>query len=379
MDFRYRRDGEDLYAEVPFALFMAGLAPWFERLLLIGRMDPRPGSLPHRLPDGTELVPLPSYEAASSPGALVRVLPGTLRGFIRALRQVDAVLVFGPHPLSVLLVALAAAMRRRVVLGTRQHYPDYIRHRHPQRPGLHLAARALEGVWQAASRVFPMLAVGPDLAHSFRHSRRLLEVSVSLIREEDVVEPSAALSRNWDGRLDVLSVGRLDAEKNPLLLADILAELRRQERDWRLIVCGDGAQRQALERRLEDLGVAGSAELRGYVPVDGALVELYRGSQMLLHVSLTEGLPQVLFEAFAAGLPVVATEVGGVGQGPEREAMALVPPADARAAARALDDLAADPDLRERLVRRGLELARSRTLDGECRRVAVFIDAERQQ
>jgi glycosyltransferase involved in cell wall biosynthesis len=379
MDFRYRRGSDDLYAEVPFALFMAGLAPWFERLLLIGRLDPEPGFLPHRLPDGTELVELPSYEAASSPGALVRALPGTFSGFVRALRQVDAVLVFGPHPLSVLLVVLAAAMRRRVVLGTRQHYPDYIRHRHPRRRGLWLAARMLEGVWQAAARVYPMLAVGPDLAHSFRHARRLLEVTISLVREEDVVEPSAALARDWNGRLQVLSVGRLDAEKNPLLLADVLAELGESGRQWRLVVCGDGAEREALERRPRELGVAASADLRGYVPVDGGLADLYRGSQMLLHVSLTEGLPQVLFEAFAAGLPVVATEVGGVGRGPERDATVLVPPADAGAAARALERLAADPELRERLVRRGIEVARAHTIDAECARVAAFIEAGRER
>jgi glycosyltransferase involved in cell wall biosynthesis len=376
MDFRYRRGGEQLYAEVPFALFMAGLAPWFDRVLLLGRLDPEPGTLPHRLPSGIELVPLPFYEAASNPGALVRSLPGTIRCFIRALREVDAVLVFGPHPLSVLLVALAAAMRRKVVLGTRQHYPDYVRHRHPENRALHLAAGGLERAWRAAARFFPMVAVGPDLARSYRHSGRLLEVTVSLVRPEDVVTPSAALARSWDGELRVLSVGRLDAEKNPLLLADVLAAISGDDREWRLIICGDGAQREQLRSRLEQLGVAGQAELRGYVPVDGGLDRLYRDSHMLLHVSLTEGLPQVLFEAFASGLPVVATEVGGVGGGPEREALLLVPPADAAAAGRALERLARDGPLRERLVRRGLELARLRTLDAECRRLAAFIGAE---
>jgi glycosyltransferase involved in cell wall biosynthesis len=376
MDFRYRRDGEALYAEVPFALFMAGLAPWFERLVLVGRLQAGAGSLPHRLPDGTELAPLPYYQAASSPVALARTLPATLRAFARAVREVDAVLVFGPHPLSVLLVLLALAMRRRVILGTRQHYPDYIRHRHPRRPVLRFAGRLLEGVWQGLARRLPTIVVGPDLARSFRRSRRLLEVAVSLVRREDVVTPEEALARDYGRELDVLSVGRLDAEKNPLLLADILAELARDGNRWRLTVCGDGAQRDELAGRLARLGVTGSADLRGYVPVDGGLRELYGASHMLLHVSLTEGLPQVLFEAFAAGLPVVATEVGGVGRGPERDAALLIPPADPAAAAAALERLAGDSALRERLVRRGLELARERTIEAECRRVAGFIRTE---
>lgn len=375
MDFRYRAEGNALYAEVPFALFMAGLRPWFERLLLIGRLYPEPGPLAHRLPPSSELAALPYYGAASSPVALIRTLPATFWAFVRALRQVDAVLVFGPHPLSLLLVVLALVMRRQVVLGTRQHYPEYIRHRHPGRPLLRLAGRVLEGTWQLLSRLLPMVVVGPDLARSFRRARALLEVTVSLVRDEDVVTPEEALARDYEGELRVLSVGRLDAEKNPLLLADVLAQLGEPRVGWRLIVCGDGAERQELVARLAALGVADSAELRGYVPVDGGLRELYRACHMLLHVSHTEGLPQVLFEAFAAGLPVVATEVGGVGRGPERGAAVLIPPADSGAAARALRRLAVDPKLRERLVLKGLELARVRTLDAECARVARFVMA----
>jgi glycosyltransferase involved in cell wall biosynthesis len=170
----------------------------------------------------------------------------------------------------------------------------------------------------------------------------------------------------------VLSVGRLDPEKNPLLLADVLAALVRGGGHWRLLVCGEGTLQEALAERLEQLGVADAAELRGYVPVDGGLRALYRECHMLLHVSLTEGLPQVLYEAFAAGLPSVATEVGGVGRGPERPALVLVPPAG-DAAAGALRGVAADAGLRAELIRGGLDLARERTMEGECARVGRFV------
>ncbi len=67
-----------------------------------------------------------------------------------------------------------------------------------------------------------------------------------------------------------------------------------------------------LRARLDELGVADHADLLGYVPITGGLLDVYRSSHAFLHVSWTEGLPQTLFEAFAAGLPVVATAVGGV-------------------------------------------------------------------
>jgi glycosyltransferase involved in cell wall biosynthesis len=372
MDFRYARKGGELYAEMPFALFLAGLRPHFDSLVLLGRLDQGGAALPHRLPGGIELAELPSYETASDPLAVVRALPRTARALVRALRSVDAVLVFGPHPMSVVLVLLAVAMRKRVVLGTRQHYPDYVRHRHPGRRGLWSAARVLEAVWRALARALPMAAVGPELARSFAGSRDVLEVTISLVRDEDLVTPETALARSYGGRLSVLSVGRLDPEKNPLLLADVLGELGAPER-WRLEVCGEGVEQDALVERLGRLGVRDAAVLHGYVPVDDGLVALYRDSHMFLHVSLTEGMPQVLYEAFAAGLPAVATEVGGVGAGPERSAVLLVPPDDAAAAARALERVAADQALRERLIRAGLELARARTLEAECLRVARFI------
>jgi 2-deoxystreptamine N-acetyl-D-glucosaminyltransferase/2-deoxystreptamine glucosyltransferase len=80
----------------------------------------------------------------------------------------------------------------------------------------------------------------------------------------------------------------------------------------------------------------------------------------------------VLFEAFAAGLPVVATAVGGV-SGAVGEAGLLVAPDDAGAAAAALERLAGDPALRARLARAGLERVRRRTLEAESGRVTAFL------
>jgi glycosyltransferase involved in cell wall biosynthesis len=179
---------------------------------------------------------------------------------------------------------------------------------------------------------------------------------------------------NYDGQLNVLSVGRLEAEKNPLMLADILAPLVDRDRRWHLIVCGEGTLFDELQERLRELGVSANAELRGYVPLDGGLTSLYRECHMLLHVSWTEGLPQVLYEAFAAALPVVATDVGGIAKA-TGDAVTLVPPGDPDAAARALSELSDDEALRRLRMSAGNSLARRATIQDECLRVAEFIAA----
>jgi glycosyltransferase involved in cell wall biosynthesis len=216
------------------------------------------------------------------------------------------------------------------------------------------------------------VVVGPELARNYRHSRGLLQIAVSLVSASQLVSIDAVRERSYEGELRVLSVGRLDAEKNPLMLADVLAELRRDDPRWRLVVCGEGDLEDELRDRFSELGVSEFAELRGYVPFDDGLQDLYRGSHALLHVSWTEGLPQILFEAFAAGLPVVATDVGGIREA-MGDAVSLVPPGDPGAASAALREIAAEPAHREELAARGLETVHSQTLDSEARRVAGFL------
>jgi glycosyltransferase involved in cell wall biosynthesis len=172
----------------------------------------------------------------------------------------------------------------------------------------------------------------------------------------------------------VLTVGRLETEKNPLLLADVLARLRESDPRFRLLICGEGPMAADVEARLRDLGVADHAEMLGYVPIDGGLLELYRSSHAFLHVSWTEGLPQTLFEAFASGLPVVATAVGGV-PAAVGDAALLVEPGDPGPPAAELLRMAQDEELRRRLIESGIERVRGNTLEAESRRVAEFFQA----
>ena len=137
---------------------------------------------------------------------------------------------------------------------------------------------------------------------------------------------------------------------------------------------GRGRWPSALQARLRELGLEEHAEIRGYVPIDGGLLDLYRSSHAFLHVSLTEGVPQVLIEAFASGVPVVATAVGGVAEA-AGDAALLIPPRDAPAAVQALTQIAGGAELRAGLIDRGLALALRHTLESETARVAAFISS----
>jgi glycosyltransferase involved in cell wall biosynthesis len=324
------------------------------------------------LGDDVDFVPLPYYARLTDPRSFLLGVVGTLRVFWRTLPEVDCVCIFGPHPFAFPIAAMAALRGKKVVLGVRQDTPSYIRSRHPDRPSLHRIADLMDAGFRLIGRFCSVIAVGPAVAGSYRRSRRLLEISVSLVDEAGLVDP-ATRDVDYDGELVALSVGRLEPEKNPLLLADILAGLLARDPRWRMVICGEGTMEGQLRERLEELGVAGRAELRGYLPLDGGLIALYRKSQVLLHVSFTEGLPQVLFESFAAALPIVATDVGGI-RAAVGDALTLIPPADAEAAVVALQRLANDPELRRRQIEVGAALVAAATIQAETERVAGFID-----
>jgi glycosyltransferase involved in cell wall biosynthesis len=372
-DYSYRRDDGGLWAEVAFANFLAGLADHFERVTLVGRLDPARGRWHHAVPAELDFEPLPYYRTLASPAEPARALLESLRRFWAVLARVDAVWLLGPHPLAVAFAVLAAVRRRPIALGVRQDLRLYMRNRHPRARALLAATAALEGCFRLIARRGAVVVVGSEMARRYRRARHLLPISISLVRERDIMSTREAGARSTpDGELGVLSVGRLDPEKNPLLLADVLARLLAAQPGWRLLVCGDGPLRPELDAHLRRLGIREHAELLGYVPVEEGLLDLYRSSDLLLHCSWTEGVPQVLYEAFAQRLPVVATDVGGVRDAAVGAAL-LVPPGNAEACASALRRLAGDAPLREELVEAGVARAREHSLESGTRRVARFL------
>ncbi|HVM69821.1 MAG TPA: glycosyltransferase family 4 protein [Gaiellaceae bacterium] len=149
----------------------------------------------------------------------------------------------------------------------------------------------------------------------------------------------------------VVSVGRLKEPKDFSTLVRALAELR--EVPHRAVVAGDGPDRPALEAERDELGVR--VELSGERDDVPALLA---AADVFVLSSRSEGMPMSILEAMAAGLPVVASAVGGV---PELvvdgETGLLVPPGDADALAAALRLVLEDADLRRRLGSAGRERA----------------------
>ena len=375
----FRRDEGGFSTHVPFIRFVLGLRPHFDDLILIGRVDPEPGREPYAVPDGVEVAALPHYASLKDTAGIVGSLPATLRAIWGALGRVDAVWVIGPVPISIAVAVLGLARRKRVVLGVRRDLPRYVRHRLGGRRWAPVlgAAYVLEALFRLLARRVPTVAVGADLAQLYSGGTApVLELTVSLVSEADVHSLSARPHDPDTGRpVELLSVGRLDPEKAPEMLLKALARLEeRTPGRYRLTIVGDGLLENELRAEADRFG--DTVRFRGHVPNGPELFELYRASNVFVHVARTEGLPQVLTEAQAAGLPIVATDVGGVraGLGDGTEAL-LVPPNDPEALAAAITHVASDDDLRAVFRELGFARARTRTLERQAARVAAFISS----
>ena len=360
-------------------VFLAAVGQHFRSATLFGRATDA-GELDHfvALPSTLRLERLPDYESLLRLRRVLGASVGTLSRFWTSLDRLDTVLVFGPHPFAFAFAVLALARRRHVVLGVRQDTISYFRARLPSRRWVPTLAvvHAIDLAFRVLARRVPTLVAGTEIAGRYGgESGRVLVMSDSVVRSGDVA--LAAEKRDTDGPIELLTVGRIDPEKNPLLLVDALAELNRLEPGrFRLTWVGSGPLEQMVRSKAGAAGLEELLDLRGWLPFGPEVLDLYRRAHVFVHVSLTEGVPRVLTEALACATPVVATDVGGVSTALEGgRAALLVPPSDLDALVGAIRTMARDARTRTALVERGLALARDRTLEPQAARVAQFVSS----
>lgn len=149
------------------------------------------------------------------------------------------------------------------------------------------------------------------------------------------------------GPARLLTVGRVVHQKGVDLTLRALAGLR--DLEWTFEVVGDGPQRAALQDLARELGIADRVTFAGWKP-NTDLPDLYRRADLFVFPSRHEGMPNVVLEAMASGLPVVASAIAGNEELvlPEQTGL-LVPPGDVEALRLALRRLVPDADLRARL------------------------------
>lgn len=154
----------------------------------------------------------------------------------------------------------------------------------------------------------------------------------------------------------VVSAGRLSPEKNYSGFIDAAVEVSRKKKNVGFIVFGEGPLRKELEKKIDDAGLGGKFLLPGFRK---NVSSLFSGADIFVLSSFTEGLPNVVLEAYASGRPVVATAVGGTPEVvTDGAAGFLVDPGETGVMADRILTLASDAGLREEMGKKGYERVR---------------------
>jgi glycosyltransferase involved in cell wall biosynthesis len=159
--------------------------------------------------------------------------------------------------------------------------------------------------------------------------------------------PSPAEAKQPERDLVLGLVGRLAWEKGVDVFLAAVARVASEFNAARFVVVGDGPDREALERQIDDLHIRERMTLAGR---QDDMATVYAGFDGMVSSSRQEGLPMAILEGMASGLPLVATAVGDVPTVVRNGSTGvLVPPDDAERLAAAMLELLRDPATRARL------------------------------
>ena len=181
--------------------------------------------------------------------------------------------------------------------------------------------------------------------------------------------------------LTLLSVARLVPKKGIDLLLESAALLLDRHPDLRIDIIGDGPLREELTAQIKRLGLIGRVRLLGVATTSEVLAAMTAARAVVLPCRIDvngdrDGMPTVLVEALARGIPVVSTDIVGIGELiTDGETGLLVAPEDPAALATALHRLLADPVLAARLGDAGRQLVAQRFQPEDSTRALVEVFA----
>ncbi len=381
MPFWQTPDGGLWEAEGSFARYVDSLAPFFTEVVLsVPVYDTPPASGSRVKATNVRLAPLPFFPGPRQFYPRLPLMLGRLRSWVR---QCDVIHLRVPTPAAIFAFRMARSRHKPVFLLVVGDYLALLPHlpyrglkkwlfgayvAFEERALRHMTGQSLTFVNGAALRQ----------KHE-RHGARVVETKTTTLGLEDIsTRPDTCAS----SRIRLLTVSRVDPRKGLQVLPEAVARLVAAGHDVSLDLIGPtigligDQEADAIRDQARRLGVADRVSLRGPVALD-QLMSLYRDFDIfVLPTRPGEGIPRVLLEAMAGGLPIVTTHVSGIASLITNGQNGLLNGGSTAEVAADVERLLSTPALRQHLIREGYATARAHTLERQATEMMRTVASE---
>jgi glycosyltransferase involved in cell wall biosynthesis len=379
MPFWRDPDGTLREIEGSFARYVDSLAPYFDQIVLcVPVLSAAHGDGTPIRSTNVTLAPLPPFDG---PVHFYPRLPQMLVRLFRFVRRIDVLHCRVPTPAAVFACAMARALGRPsfvLIVGDLQALERTMPYRGIKRR-LWWMYTAFEerNVQRMAER---SLAFANGAALAGKHSRpahRVIQTQTTTIGAADIGD---RIDTFTSASIRLLSVSRIDPRKNLRVLPEMVRRLSVRAGDVTLDIVGPTvgtpgeAERAGIEREAAEHRTA--VRLLGAIPLDQLLTRYRTYDAFILPTGPGEGVPRVLLEAMASGLPVVTTKIAGIPSLVTHEVNGLLADPTAASLADAIERLGADPTLRRRLIANGYATARKYTLEAQAEHMMRSVSDE---
>jgi phosphatidyl-myo-inositol dimannoside synthase len=372
MPFWKAADGTLWESEGSFARYVDSLAPYFDEVVLSVPVFDRPQPAGSRVrATNVRLAPLPYFPGPRQFYPMLPRVYGRLQSWVA---QCDVIHLRVPTPAAIFAFRAARSMGKPVFLLVVGDYEALLPHL-PYRgikKSLFRAYVAFEE-WALRHMTSRVLTFTNGASLRRKHERdggRIIETKTTTLSEQDIATRTDIGSTS---PIRALTVSRIDPRKGLRALPAAIEQLAATGVELNLDIIGPTIgligddERDAIRRDAESRGVADRVRLVGAVPLDQLMSKYREYDVFILPTQPGEGIPRVLLEAMANGLPIVTTDVSGITSLITHEVNGLlIPDASAGAIVSAVRRLADDATLRQKLIQGGYATARRFTLERQA-------------
>jgi glycosyltransferase involved in cell wall biosynthesis len=382
MPFWQTADGALWEAEGSFARYVDSIAPYFDRVILsVPVFDTPPASGSRLRATNVSLAPLPYFPGPRQFYPQLMTMRSRLRQWVE---QCDVIHLRVPSPAAIFAFRIAAARRKPIFLLVVGDYEALLPHLGYRGIKKFLFAQYVGfEEWAMRYMTSRALTFANGAALKAKHERdnpRIHETRTTTLSLGDFSNRADTCQGT---RVRMLCVSRIDPRKGLRSLPEVVAGLVRAGDDVTLDIVGPTigligeSERDAIVAEATRLGVAERVNLLGPVALD-QLLPLYRHYDLfVLPTRPGEGIPRVLMEAMAGGLPIVTTNVSGIASLIDHGVNGLlVPEGSTQGVVDALHLLIATPSLRQQLIQKGYATAAAHTLERQAAELMATVAAE---